>query len=90
MSRVFLIGCSNDYGHKPFDQVKKGSVITSQISLSFQAAQQTFSYLPKSSTRRKSRFLFVIETARASTSVGETEGPAPAHVSHEDLMYYNS
>ena len=33
--------------------------------------------LPKSSTRRKSRFLFVIETARAFTLVGETRWPAP-------------
>jgi len=32
-------------------------------------------YLPKSSTRRKSRFLFVIETARALTLVGETGWP---------------
>jgi hypothetical protein len=33
--------------------------------------------LPKSSTRRKSRLLFVIETARAFTLVGETGYPAP-------------
>jgi hypothetical protein len=46
--------------------------------------------LPESSTRRKSRFLFVIETARALTLVSETEKPAPTHVSHEALMYYNS
>ena len=50
---------------------------------------QSFTYLPKSSTRRKSLSLFAIETARALTLAGETEGPAPAHVSHEDLIYYN-
>jgi hypothetical protein len=47
-------------------------------------------FLPKSSTRRKSAFLFVIETARALTLVDETEELVPFHVSHEDLMYYNS
>ena len=35
-------------------------------------------YLPKSSTRRKSRFLFVIETARVLTLLGETGWPAKA------------
>jgi len=38
---------------------------------------RNFYFLPKSSTRRKSRFLFVIETARAFTLVGETRWPAP-------------
>jgi len=33
--------------------------------------------LPKSSTGIKSRFLFVIETARAFAIVGETRWPAP-------------
>jgi hypothetical protein len=51
---------------------------------------QSYNYLPESSTRRKSKFLLAIETARAFALVGETEGPAPAHVSHEDLMYCNS
>jgi hypothetical protein len=35
-------------------------------------------FLPKSSTRRKSRFLFVIETARVLTLIGETRWPAKA------------
>jgi hypothetical protein len=34
-------------------------------------------FVPKSLTRRKSRFLFIIETARAFTLVGETRWPAP-------------
>jgi hypothetical protein len=46
-----------------------------------------FDFLPESSTRRKSTFLFVIETARALALGGETEELVPAHVSHQDLMY---
>ena len=63
---------------------------TTQISPNFSRPSFFGDFLPESSTRRKSGFLFVIETARALTLVGEAEMPVPAHVSHEDLMYYNS
>ena len=59
-----------------FVTLKNGQFKVTQISLSFQVPWYFFSYLPKSSTRRKSGFLFVIETARAFTLVGETRWPA--------------
>ena len=51
-------------------------VICNRASAKFDGFK-TLGFLPKSSTRTKSRFLFVIETARAFTLVGEMRWPAP-------------
>ena len=52
----------------------------------FAATKQDLRFLAKILNPKKVQVFFVIETARALTLVGETEGSAPAHVSYQHLM----